>query len=166
VEKIGVVEDLILRNLDWKLAFPTAFDFCIAYARLLSLDETSRTYQMMCYLSALALQSPIHLNYKQSMVAAAVLVLARFCLQEDGELWSEALERQTNYSLEEVCQWTVVLSRHLEDVRSTMPDLIMIQRRYRKASRQHVGEIAIPSVSSLATLTAYQERERFLMGMT
>jgi hypothetical protein len=31
VEQIGVVEDLILRNLDWKLAFPTAFDFCVAY---------------------------------------------------------------------------------------------------------------------------------------
>jgi hypothetical protein len=52
VEQIGVMEDLILRDLDWKLAFPTALDFCKAYARLLSLDETSRTYEMMLSLGA------------------------------------------------------------------------------------------------------------------
>jgi hypothetical protein len=133
-------EEYVLKQLEWKLAFPTSLGFLEAYGYALGLDKESKSFQMMRYISELALQSPIYLSYEPSMIAACSVVLARFCAQ-DNELWSDALQHQTDYSFEDLSECTIELSR-----------------RYRKSTRGCVSEIAIPSISSFATMTAYQQR--------
>jgi hypothetical protein len=156
VDEITGAEDFILQQLEWKLAFPTPLDFVKAYAQASGLADDSQVFLMMRYVVELALQSPIYLAHKPSMLAASVVVLARFCIQ-DSELWPEALERETNYSLDDLRDCTMELSGLLDNIRSTMPELIMISRRYRKPSRHCVADISIPSLSSFASLTAYHE---------
>lgn len=150
-------EEYVLKQLEWKLAFPTSLGFLEAYGYALGLDKESKSFQMMRYISELALQSPIYLSYEPSMIAACSVVLARFCAQ-DNELWSDALQHQTDYSFEDLSECTIELSRRLDDIRSSFSHLIIIGRRYRKSTRGCVSEIAIPSISSFATMTAYQQR--------
>jgi transcription initiation factor TFIIIB Brf1 subunit/transcription initiation factor TFIIB len=155
-DQVTGTEDFILRQLDWKLAFPTSLAFMISYTRLLGIDSDSQVFLMMRYVVELALQSPIYLTYKPSMIAASAVVLARCCMQE-SEIWSEALEQETSYSLNDLCNCTMELSGLLENIRATMPELIMISRRYRKSSRQSVASISIPSISSFDSLVSYHE---------
>ena len=112
----------------------------------------------MRYIAELALQSPIYLSYKPSMIACSVVILASFCLRLEADPWPLVLEEASGYLWQDLELCTIALVRHLEDVHSTMPDLIMIARRYRKQDRSNVSEIAIPSIRSFATLRAYRER--------
>jgi hypothetical protein len=153
-EQIEKVEGIILQQLDWKLAFPVILDFVMAYGHVLGLGNHSRSFWMMRYISELALQSPIYLNYKPSLIAASVVVLARFCLQE-RDLWPESLERESGYAWYDLEECIMALSRLLEDIRSSMPSLIMIERRYRQISRAMTANHWIPSVDSFASLTGW-----------
>ena len=151
------VENAILCQLDWKLAFPVVLDFVLAYAKVLGVHENNQLAWMMRYFSELALQTPVYLAYLPSMIGASVVVLSSFCLGLEADPWPMSLEEASGYSWNDLEACTVALCRHLEDVRSTMPDLIMIARRYRKQDRANVAEIAIPSIRSFATLTAYRQ---------
>jgi hypothetical protein len=158
--QVTATEEFVLEHLEWKLAFPTPLDFVNAYARTLGLDMDGSAFSMMIrYVVELALQSPIYLAYKSSIIAASAIVLARLCLPNDNLLWPQELQRETNYSLQDLRDCTMELSRMLDDVRSTMPELIMITRRYRKHPRWNVANVSIPSISSFAVLAAYQERQ-------
>lgn len=149
-------EEYVLKQLEWKLAFPTPHGFLEAFGRADGLDKQCKSRYGMRYISELALQSQIYLSYQPSMIAASSLVLARFCSQED-ELWSEELQHLTNYSFQDLSECTVEMSRRLYDIRSNFPDLIMIERRYQKASKGFASLNSVPSLSSFATLTAYQQ---------
>eukprot|EP00980_Cylindrotheca_fusiformis_P028209 scaffold22586_cov138-Cylindrotheca_fusiformis.AAC.29 len=151
------IEEYVLKQLGWKLAFPTSLGFLEAYGCTLGLDKGCRTFHLMRYFSELALQSEIYLSYEPSMIAASALVLARFCAQ-DTELWSQELQDQTNYSLEDLSECTMEMSRSLEDVRSRFSNLIVVGRRYQKECKGNVSKISIPSIQSFVTLAAYQER--------
>lgn len=153
------VEEYILEQLKWKLAFPTTLDFIDVFCNALGLEEDNTSLQMMRYISELTLQSPIYLAYKPSVIAASCVVLARFSVQqEDGDLWPEILANETNYSLTDLSDCTMDISRMLDHTRSRFPDLIIISRRYRTKTRGCVSKISIPSLPSFATITAYQER--------
>ena len=157
VDQLNDTEDYILQKLGWKLAYPTTLDFVNSYAQVLGLANDSMSLMMMRYIAELALQSSVYLAYKPSMIAACATVVARFCVQ-DYEIWTEALELETNYSFQDLADCTTELSRLLDEVRSTMPDLIMISKRYRKVSRRNVAHFGSPVLPSFATLTAYHER--------
>lgn len=161
-------EEIILETLEWKLANSTILDFMYAYAKVWGIKKDSHELCWMQYLSELALQSQIHVSYKKnSIVAAAVVALARFCLppqafQDQGHwkplLWNDYLEQKTGYSLEQVCACAFDLSRCLEQVRRAVPDFAMISRRYRRIQIESFAtdESLMPSVSSSAELISYQ----------
>lgn len=132
-------------------------DFVLAYVKVLGIYENNQLVWMMRYVSELSLLSPVYLSYLPSMIGASVVVLSSYCLGLEADPWPLSLEEATGYSWNDLEACTVALCRHLEDVRSTMPDLIMIARRYRKQERANVAEIAIPPIRSFATLTAYRQ---------
>lgn len=156
-EQLVAAEDIILQQLDWKLAFPTILDFVLAYARTLGLEENSRTFWMMRYIADLALQTLVCLTFQPSLVAASVVALSLYGLQE-GNVWPESLVRETGLQWHDLEECTVAISQQVEEINLTLPDLMIIGRRYRKTSRRQVGELAVPSISSFSTLTAYRAR--------
>jgi hypothetical protein len=156
-EQLVAAEDIILQQLDWKLAFPTILDFVLAYARTLGLEENSRTFWMMRYIADLALQTLVCLTFQPSLVAASVVALSLYGLQE-GNVWPESLVRETGLQWHDLEECTVAISRELEEINLTLPDLMIVGRRYRQTSRRLVGVLAIPSISSFSTLTAYRAR--------
>ena len=157
-KQIMGAEDIVLRQLKWKLAYPVVLDFVLAFVSAAGLQENSRLVWTMRYIAEQALQSPIYLSFKPSLIAASVFVLASICLQEQ-DLWPASLARQTGYGWEDLEACTVSLSRLVEDVRSTMPDLIIIERRYRKATRHQVAELSVPNITSFAAFSADRQRQ-------
>lgn len=159
-QELQQTEEYVLCQLEWKLAFPTCIDFLdVLGSAILSLPKDCRTFQMMRYISELTLQSPIYLRYEPSMIAASCVVLARFCVQDDM-LWDDCLEEQTSYSLLDLSECTMEISRLLDYIKSRFTDLIMIGRRYRRSTKRCVSQISIPVISSFATLSAYQGGRR------
>lgn len=152
------VEEFVLKKLEWKLAFPTSFDFVGAFCNDLGLKKDSETLQMIQYISDLTLQSSIYLAFEPSIIASCCMVLGRFTVQEN-DLWPEKLSKQTGYSLDDLSECIMEMSRMLEHIRWWFPDLIMISRRYRTKSRKYVSLTSIPSIATFATLSAYQESQ-------
>jgi transcription initiation factor TFIIIB Brf1 subunit/transcription initiation factor TFIIB len=155
-------ENVILSALRWKLAIPTIHDFVQLYIRKLGL-ERRRVAWMMKYLAELALQSPIHESYLPSKVAACVVVLALYCLGSENanvELWSREMEELTGWSWQSLESCLVTLSTLLHDVSTTLPQLSIISRRYRKVTRGSVANVHVPRISSFAALTVSREQHQ------
>lgn len=156
VADLAKTEEYVLTKLGWKLAFPSSLDFLNQLRIILDLEKDSRMFQVMQYVSELALQTKLYVHFEPSMVAATAVVLSNYSL-DNQELWSDELEQQTTYSLEDLAECTIAMSRLLEDVRHRYSNLIIIDQRYRKASRGCVAEISIPTITSFASLVSYQQ---------
>ncbi|CAJ1942626.1 unnamed protein product [Cylindrotheca closterium] len=156
VAVLARTEEYVLTKLGWKLAFPSSLDFLNQLRVILDLDKDSRMFQVMRYVSELALQTKLYVHFEPSMVAATAVVLSNYSL-DNQELWSDELEGHTTYSLEDLAECTIAMSRLLQDVRHRYPNLIIIDQRYRKASRGCVAEISIPIIPSFASLVSYQQ---------
>ncbi|KAL3942579.1 MAG: hypothetical protein SGBAC_003249 [Bacillariaceae sp.] len=156
VSDLATTEEYVLKKLGWKLAFPSSLDFLNQLRIILDLEKDSRMFQVMQYVCELALQTKLYVHFEPSMVAATAVVLSNYSL-DNQELWSDELEQQTTYSLEDLAECTIAMSRLLEDVRHRYSNLIIIDQRYRKASRGCVAEISIPTITSFASLVSYQQ---------
>jgi hypothetical protein len=164
-DQIQGTANLILQTLEWKLAVPTPLDFVPAFLNLDATTTTttttttsSKSHWMIRQVVELALQTPIHLSYQPSMIAASAIVLARYCVQDPTvvELWPESLQRATEYSLMDLKSCCMELSGRLEEIRERVPNLIMIPRRYRAASRGSVADVPIPSLLSFDWIANYE----------
>jgi hypothetical protein len=153
-QQLAATEDMVLVALDWKLARPTTVDFSQAFLVHSDLGRDKRELVMIQYLSELALQSQVHADFKSSLIAACIVMLARYCLQQDKPLWKESYDTITGYTFDEVCSGVVTLSDRLEEIRVLGPDLTVIDRRHRVVS----NTVAIPTITSPAVLMAYQAR--------
>lgn len=156
VADLAKTEEYVLTKLGWKLAFPSSLDFLNQLRVCLGLEKDSRIFQYMRYISELALQTKLYVHFEPSMVAATAVVLSNYSL-DNQELWSDVLEQHTSYTLEDLAECTIAMSRLLEDVRHRYPHLIIIDQRYRKPSRGSVAEISIPTITSFASLVSYQQ---------
>ena len=155
-QHLDATEDMVLVALDWKLAYPVITDFTQAF---MAHSETGgldiRESMMVNYLSELALQSQLHADFEPSLIAACVAVFARYCLQRgDKPLWQQSYEVLTGYTFDRICSGVVTMSHRLEEIRSFVPDVKFINRRYQDMS----STIAIPNITSPAVLIAYQEK--------
>lgn len=163
VDNVEATEELVLEQLEWKLAYPTSMDFLFAYARVLNMDENGREFVMWSYINELSLQSGAYFIYPPSVIGASSMVLGRYCLQAFSPgitLWPEALIDASGLTLNALAACTVQLSKDLADMRMAMPDLTMIRRRHSKSSRHCVAEVDIPVLPSSRVVLAYEERLR------
>ncbi len=152
VEELCDAEAMVLGVLQWSVAQPTIIDFVYAFAEHSDVGSASHELYMISYLSDLALQSHVHMDLKASQIAACIVVLALFCLSiPEKPLWKEDYFRLTGFSFNEVCDGVVILSRRLDEIRTLMPNLRVIDRR-------HCQLTTIPSVASSAVLQAYQTK--------
>jgi len=128
-------EKLVLKTLEYKLAFPTILDFCWEFARQLpSLEGTE--WRMIRYASELALQTPAYVVYRPSLIAASIVVLSRRVVDHATQpLWPEALADATGYRLSHLQDCVNVLCRQMAHIRATMPHLIMISRIQHEMAR-------------------------------
>lgn len=153
-KQLSATEDMVLVALDWKLAQPVIVDFTQAFEVHSDIGRDRHEKAMMNYLSELALQSQVHADLKPSLVAACVAVFARYCLQQDKPLWRPSYDVLTGYTFDKVCSGVVTLSQRLEEITSFVPDIEVIDRRYRTVA----NTVAIPTITSSAVLIAYQAR--------
>jgi hypothetical protein len=144
-----IAEEAILRGLDWKLSYPTILDFVELHFNVLDLDESRRL--MSRYIAELALQCQINLKYPPSLVASCVVALAMFCVGTT-ELWPIVLEQTIGYSWLDLEQCMLRLSSDIHHMRSSMPELKIITRRYRRAQNGRIALVHIPRITSFATL--------------
>jgi hypothetical protein len=144
-----IAEEAILRGLDWRLSYPTILDFVELYADVLDLEEHNRF--MPRYVAELALQCQIYLTYQPSLVASCVVALASFCVGTT-ELWPAVLEEATGYCWLDLEQCMLALSSDIHHVRSAMPELRIIMRRYRRAQNGRVALVQIPKITSFALM--------------
>lgn len=161
---VQAMADMLLQTLNFRLAFPTILDFVRSYTRhvLPNLDEkntSDRSYWMIRQIAELALQTPIHLSYKPSRIAACVLVLGRYSVPESvvGMLWPESLQQATGYSLLDLKSCLQELAGRLEEIRVQVPNLGMVTRRYRSLSRGGVAAVAIPPVHNFDFVTNFDQ---------
>lgn len=144
-----IAQVAILRGLDLRLSYPTCLDFVELYSNVIDLEESRRL--MSRYIAELALQCQINLKYPPSLVASCVVALALFCVGT-AELWPTVLEETTGYSWLDLEQCMVTLSSDIHHVRSTIPELKIITRRYRRSLNGGVALVHIPRITSFATL--------------
>jgi hypothetical protein len=162
-DQVEATEELILEQLEWKLAFPTSMDFLLSFARILNMDENGRPFVMYSYINELSLQSGAYFCYPPSVVGASSMLLGRYCLQDFSPrscLWPKELVDASGLMLNEILACTVQLSRDLANSRMTMPDLTMVRRRHSKSSRHCVAEVDIPALPSSRFVAAFEERLR------
>lgn len=151
------MEEIVLETLRWRLALPNILEFVFSYVQILGIESNSRELMMIRYLSETALQSQIQLQYKPSLVAAAVVALARYTLDERKPLWSKDLETRTGYSHADVYGCITALCSSIDTIRQRV-SLRVIRRRYLQPQWKSVGNVAIPSHLSTVTLEAYQRQ--------
>ena len=148
---VYIAEEIILHTLDWKLSYPTILDFLEPMSDLLELDEVSMPRLMAHYIAELALQCQVYLSYRSSLVASCVVALALFCT-ERRDPWPQVLVEATGYSWNDLEQCMLALTSDIQHLRSTMPELKIITRRYRKAQNGRVALIHIPRITVFSAL--------------
>ena len=159
VGEVKWLEEIILKQLHWKLAYPTSIDYVVPFSQLVGVKSDSRECSMYHYVLELCLQTTTSERLNPSTLAAAGFILANYCLQKDGiSLWPTHLANALGAQLHDLAETVVQLSRDMEEIRDAAPHLTMIRRRYRKPCRHCVGDISIPVILSPRILTSYEER--------
>ena len=148
---VEVCRRFVLENLNFGLAIPSIVHFSGAYLDEIVVDLRS-TDSMIFFLSELALQTPMYINFRSSLIAACVIVLGKHTLGQQP-LWPNILALKTGYQWQDLEDCLIQLSRALEHIRLSMPQLKMITRRYRCDQYWQVGAMAIPRITSFASLT-------------
>jgi hypothetical protein len=148
---VEVCRRFVLENLKFGLAIPSIANFSGAYLAEIVVDLRS-TDSMIFFLSELALQTPMYINFRSSLIAACVIVLGMHTLGQQP-LWPNVLAAKTGYQWQDLEDCLIQLSRALENIRISMPQLKMITRRYRCEHYWQVGAMAIPRITSFASLT-------------
>lgn len=141
-----IAEEAILRGLDWKLSYPTILEFVVVIADAMNLDDKPRF--MARYISELALQSQIYLSFRPSMIGSCVVALALHCVGI-VDPWPSTMSDATGYSLQDLEECMLALGSDIHNVMSTLPDLKVIARKYRKAENGRVALIHLPRVTSI-----------------
>jgi hypothetical protein len=157
--QIDGLEELILSTLNCKLALPTIYDFCHAFIDNLGVDANSIEYWTLRYFADLALRSSSSIFFGPGMVAASVVVLARYCLGK-ADLWPSAVQEKTGFTLQQLESCILRLSRLNAEISVSLPGLLIIERAYRRSDRCEVANLPFPIVHSLDTLVQYQSAQR------
>lgn len=158
VAHVMATEELILKQLEWKLACPSSIEFVIAFSTILGVEENSKIFCLYCYILELSLALDTSLRHPPSIIAASSMVLAHYCLRKNDmpTLWPDELAHVTGFDLKDLVACSVQLSKDIDDnIR-----FVMIYRRYSKPCRHNAAEIPIPVLASTTILTAYEERLR------
>jgi len=160
VALVTTTEEAVLKQLGWKLASPTSFDFILAFLTILGIEKDSQISCLCSYILELSLAFHTSLKYTPSILASSSMVLAFYCLQNNGTttLWPDKLANITGLKLKDLAECSVQLSQDAEKVRRPTSRLDMIQRRHSKPCRHNAAEISIPLLNSKTSLTAYEER--------
>ena len=150
-DQIETLEEVILTTLNCKLALPTISDFCLAFMETLSVKSNHTLYWTIRYFADLALRSSVSASFSSSKVASSVVVLSRFCLRE-VDLWPANLEDQSGYQMEELGNCILELSRLVNEINLTRPELLILERAYRKPERMEVSNLSFPRINSFDQL--------------
>ena len=152
---------ILLPMLDYKLASPTLLDYLYAFRNVPGLVLHDKEWEMWCYVSELALRCHAASVFWHYSLAMACVILARFALQVDDVLWPSVLETEL-YAMkitdETAQKCTVTLMRQCQEIAETCPEFVTVQRRYSKASRKKVADIALPNLTSFEPLLSYHRR--------
>ena len=147
------MERRVLDAIGWDLYVPTIYDFARSYMSSVEVESGSQEFWVALYISELALATVIHVEFKQSMIAACVLVLSRLALNAE-EVWPRRLETVSGYKWKDLSKCLLKLSILLE-ARHSFDEISIIDRRYRKMSRKNVArDIPIRTLNSIEQLQA------------
>jgi len=134
---IIAMERRVLDAIDLKLYLPTIYDFVRSYMNIREVERGSQLFWVTLYISELALATPIHVEFKPSMIAACVLVLSRFTFNAQ-DIWPKQLEACAGYQWKDLSQCLLKLSSMLGG-RHSFDEISIIDRRYKKMSRMNVA---------------------------
>lgn len=156
---MSIAEEVILHELKWKLSFPTILDFVELLCNAIRLEEGSKLRFMAYYIAELALQCQVYLTYKPSLIASCVVVLG---LSSIGSLqpWPVVLSEATGYSWNDLEECMLALTSGIHQVRTTMPELKIITRKYRKTENGNVAYVTIPRITTFTALTNARRENR------
>ena len=126
--------------LDWQLTSVTTFKFIERFLKAAQSNPKDTCF--VWYLSKLVLQEQSFVGLKPSMVAAAILNLARqtTCCR-GNEVWTKTIQYYTRYSpadLEDVVRKMHLVHLHAWDGKYTS-----IRTRYSRADKFHVAQCVI-----------------------
>lgn len=167
------MEKKILTQIHWRLSDPVLFDFVSSYVDYM--EETfvsmnvsiAKAYWIVQYISELALQCNVSLCiYEPSLIGACVISL---CLQWLGSgnqensnnsrnnfdnlrnIWPKRLEEVSMYELKSdkkiIQDCTKALLLNITHVKTTLPELKVISKRFRKSERGRVSDLPLPGIS-------------------
>ena len=137
---IIATERRVLDAIDWKLYLPTIYDFVRSYMNSIEVERGSQLFWVTLYISELALATPIHVEFKPSMIAACVLLLSRFTCKSQN-IWPQYLETCVGYQWKDLSQCLLKLSSMLGR-RHSFDEISIIDKRYKKMSRMNVANTA------------------------
>lgn len=142
-DKIFITKDIlhlerrILLQIEWNLVVPTLYDVVLSYLDHLNKNVDSSLFWLSMYISELALQCTELHHFSLSTIAAALITIALYSLEE----WTCCCKDLFNIShleFNQIIPCYLTLSSWLQS-RQTFPFLKIIDRRYSKDSRMNVA---------------------------
>ena len=147
------LEGIILKKIRWQISNPLIYDFVMLYLGCpASKDAKNQCFWLSMYIAELALQSSVYVKLDSSLIAAAVIALARYSAGE-RYAWTKSLEEISGFHWEDLSDALKHLSSSI-DKRFALPKLKIVGRRYNNENRKFVSSIAIKSIRSKSDLAA------------
>ncbi|EYU22092.1 hypothetical protein MIMGU_mgv1a022268mg [Erythranthe guttata] len=124
-------ERVVLRQLNYELAGPTAWSFLERYLTVAELGETRGSLgDMASYVVELSLVSYEMLRYLPSMVAASTVFLTRWILFPGDAPWDAKMEDYTRYQPSDLKECVLELHALYEVSTNGKPDLVAVKKKY------------------------------------
>lgn len=134
IDQLVKMENSILGVLSWELTIPTSVHFLHQFG--FAVDFSLRERLMCEYVLALALVDFQHTTFLPSLLAASAIYLLR---RVDNHLvkWTPTLERQTEYSIEDLKPCVKFLSKLLQEAPTSKLEYVFTY--YSKSAQQDVA---------------------------
>lgn len=150
VKDIISLEELVLRVLRWQVSSPVVLDFATLHHDLSDdVNMSSSAYWMSKYLAEIALQSNVYLSFKPSVVSASVIILALYCTDHQNVWTQNSFETISNCCANDLKRCAATLWASKEYVRTMLPKLKMIHKRFGKSETFRVSHLAVPATLNL-----------------
>lgn len=145
--EVATMEENILDALRWVLSCPPLLsDYINLYIDSIELLRRSPVLQWLTkYYAELCLQSLSFHSYSPSQIAACVVTIVLFCVDECPATWPEDLQTLSGYDWEEIRKCTISLYTDIDTMNnSNARKNSSIVNRYGKRERLSVSNIKFP----------------------
>ena len=173
-DDVILMEKNILSHINWRLSDPLTYDFITLYLDLMQETfaemnfSSEKVFWMVQYVSELTLQCNISLTmYNPSLLAACVISLSLECLRNgthsvtrqtstdnsdshEEAIWPKCLQEISQYNLTnhqalvQSCKNALLVS--ITHIKTSLPELKIISRRFRKRASGQMSELFIPTI--------------------